>query len=101
MGGDIEPRHVDCIGHRDMVKANALLHVVVVGCCFLPSLLKAQDASYDGRPVVEIRYDPQVQPLAPKDLARLLPVTTGKPLQGADVRQAIKRLYATGEYADI
>src|SRR5438067_1991332 len=83
-----------------MASWKALPQLAICGCLLLPFLLSAQD-EYEGQPVVQIRYEPQVQPLAPADLARLLRFETGKPLHLAEVRETIKRLYATGEYADI
>jgi outer membrane protein insertion porin family len=61
----------------------------------------ALPATYEGRPIAAVRYDPVVQPVASADLDRLNLFHTGEPLRLADVREAIKRLYATGAYADV
>ena len=58
-------------------------------------------ASYEGKPIVELRFDPPSQPVARPDLHRLLPFPPGTPLHLAEVRDAIKRLFATGEYSNI
>ena len=56
---------------------------------------------YEGRPIAAVRYDPPAQPLSAADLERLNLFPAGEPLRLADVRDAIKRLYATGAYADV
>src|SRR5262249_39556420 len=48
-----------------------------------------------------IRWDPPTQPVASADLARILPLEPGKPLQLGIVREAIKSLFATGQYSNI
>ena len=79
---------------------------VLLWCVFaLPQVMRAADlappVSYEGRTVAAVRYVPAVQPVAPADLKRLNLFPTGQPLRLADVREAIKRLYATGEYSDV
>ena len=76
--------------------------------CFLfaclPSL-KSDDLAvpkeYEGRPIEAVRFEPPLQPVARADLNRLVPFQPGTPLRQSDVRDAIKRLYNTGEYQDI
>ena len=76
--------------------------------CFLfaclPSL-KSDDLAvpkeYEGRPIEAVRFEPPLQPVARADLNRLVPLLPGTPLRQSDVRDAIKRLYNTGEYQDI
>ena len=76
--------------------------------CFLfaclPSL-KSDDLAvpkeYEGRPIEAVRFEPPLQPVARVDLNRLVPLLPGTPLRQSDVRDAIKRLYNTGEYQDI
>lgn len=63
-------------------------------------LWAALDA-YEGKPVAAVQFEPAKQPLADDVLRGLLPVKPGAPLRAADVRSAIERLYATGEYSDI
>jgi len=61
----------------------------------------AAPATYEGRPITAIRYDPAVQPVAAESLQRMGLFHPGEPLRVADVRDAIKRLYATGAYSDV
>jgi outer membrane protein insertion porin family len=61
----------------------------------------APKAEYEGKIVVHIRFDPPTQPLAPADLTHILALSPGGVLHLADVREAIKRLYGTGEYDNI
>ncbi len=61
----------------------------------------AAPAEYEGRPISEVRYEPPSQPVARADLARLVPFKSGAPLHVEEVRDAIKRLYGTGEYSNI
>src|SRR5436305_15170928 len=61
----------------------------------------APATEYEGRPISEVRYEPRSQPVATPDLARLVTFKSGTPLRVSEVRDAIKRLYATGEYSNI
>jgi outer membrane protein assembly complex protein YaeT len=61
----------------------------------------APPSSYEGRPIAEVRFDPPRQPSAGSDIARVVPLRAGQPLRLTDVQDAIKKLYATGEYSDI
>src|SRR3954447_12217661 len=61
----------------------------------------AAPTEYEGRPISEVRYEPRSQPVATPDLARLVTFKSGTPLHAEEVRDAIKRLYATGEYSNI
>jgi outer membrane protein assembly complex protein YaeT len=61
----------------------------------------APPETYEGRPVAAVRWDPPTQPVARDDLARILPIEPGTPLRLAVVRDAIKKLYATGNYSNI
>src|SRR5437764_10964800 len=67
--------------------------------------LRADDLSlpreYEGRPIEQVRFEPQLQPVAPADLARLVAFPSGTPLKQNEIRDAIKRLYGTGEYQDV
>jgi outer membrane protein insertion porin family len=73
--------------------------------CILLSLSLARAADiapqseYEGKPIQEIRFEPQSQPVSRADLARLLDLKPGTPLRLAGVREAIKRLYSTGRYS--
>lgn len=57
--------------------------------------------SLEGQPVVRVEFRPTEQPLPRGELDRMLPLRVGEPLQAAQVRQAIERLYASGRFADI
>src|SRR4051812_23862690 len=78
--------------------------VVVFFAVSLPGL-RSDDLSvpkeYEGRPIQGVRFDPPLQPIARPDLNRLVPIAPGTPLRQNDIRDAIKRLYNTGEYQDI
>ncbi len=65
----------------------------------IPNAIAAD--AYEGRPIVDIQFDPEKQPLDTAQLKALLPVRAGQPLRAEEVKDAIQRLYATGEYADI
>ncbi|MBV9746504.1 MAG: BamA/TamA family outer membrane protein, partial [Acidobacteriia bacterium] len=58
-------------------------------------------AKYQGRPVVQIQFDPADQPYPPAELMGFLAVKHGQPLKQTDVRDSIERLFATGRYVDI
>jgi outer membrane protein assembly complex protein YaeT len=58
-------------------------------------------ARWEGRTVSRIEFAPPQQPLPLEELTRLLPFKAGDPLRMDDVREAIRRLYATGQFADI
>src|SRR5579864_9083786 len=71
-----------------------------------PALVPAfgQDTStarWEGRPISRIEFNPPQQPLPPEELTRLLPLKAGSALRMDDVREAIKKLYATGRFADV
>lgn len=63
--------------------------------------IQAASELYEGKPIAAIRFDPETQPLKPDQLLALIPLRPGQPLRSSQVRDAIQRLYATGEYADI
>src|SRR5215831_5027822 len=83
-------------GHPSLLACMALL--VTAG----PGLLTAQPQRFEGKKVINIRFDPPspAQPLAPEELFEILPLRTGEPLQMIVVRASIERLFATGRYAD-
>src|SRR5207244_11443542 len=89
-----------------MALLNALARCAV--CSFLPfslSSLHADDLAppheYEGRTIEQLRFEPQLQPVSRADLARLVPFQPGMPLQLAELRHAITRIYGTADYADI
>jgi len=61
----------------------------------------APPASYEGRTITAVKFEPAVQPLAAAELNRLHLFETGAPLRLSAVRDAIQRLYSTGAYSDI
>jgi len=101
-------------GHRrantlgDMASPNALERCLFAFCILsfvLP--LRAADpplappAAYEGKPIAAVRFEPAAQPVTSNDLARLVGIHPGEPLHLADVRDAIKRLYSSGDYSNI
>ena len=61
----------------------------------------APPAESENKPIQQIEYLPQMQPVTRADLARLVQVKVGQPLRMGDVRATIKQLYRTGEYANV
>jgi outer membrane protein insertion porin family len=61
----------------------------------------ASRAAYEGRRIVNIRFEPPAQPVTSDDLNGLLKWKPGDVLTQNDVRSTIKRLYATGSYSSI
>jgi len=61
----------------------------------------ALKSDYEGKPLTRVRFDPATQPLASSELERLVNFHAGDALHLAAIRDAIKRLYATGEYSNI
>src|SRR4029077_9971505 len=66
-----------------------------------PRSLLAQYQKYEGRPVVNIRFEPAEQPLEGAELFEMLPLKRDEPLRMSVVRASIERLFATGRYRDI
>jgi outer membrane protein assembly complex protein YaeT len=66
-----------------------------------PAVLLAQYQKYEGKTVLNIQFEPKLQPLEPSELHDILPLRVDQPLRMADVRSSIERLFATGRYADI
>jgi|SRR5271157_782326 len=66
-----------------------------------PGALLAQYQKYEGQTVLNIQFEPKIQPLEPTELHDILPLRQDQPLRMADVRSSIERLFATGRYADI
>lgn len=64
-------------------------------------LLNAAPNDYDGKPIAAVQFDPATQPLTFDQLMAMLPLRVGEPLRASDLRDAIQRLYETGEYTDI
>ena len=74
-----------------------VLTVFSLGC----TELFGAPEQYEGKPISNIRFEPARQPLSDDQLIALLPLRTGQVLRTTDIRDAIQRLYATGEYSDI
>ena len=66
-----------------------------------PRSLLAQYQKYEGRPVVNIRFEPAEQPLEGAELFEMLPLKRDQPLRMSVVRASVERLFATGRYSDI
>jgi outer membrane protein assembly complex protein YaeT len=64
-------------------------------------LLNAAPNEYEGKLIASVQFDPVKQQLTFEQLMAMLPLRIGLPLRASDVRDAIQRLYQTGEYADI
>src|ERR1700733_9791145 len=64
-------------------------------------LLNAASNEYEGKPIATVQFAPAMQPLTIDQLMAMLPLRIGQPLRASDLRDAIQRLYQTGEYADI
>ena len=58
-------------------------------------------ASWEGRPISRIEFEPPQQPLPLEELARLVPLKAGSPLRMEDTRAAIQNLYSTGRFSDV
>jgi outer membrane protein assembly complex protein YaeT len=63
--------------------------------------LSAQYRKYEGMTVTNIQFEPKDQPIEAAELHDILPLQIGRPLQMADVRATIEKLFATGRYTDI
>jgi outer membrane protein insertion porin family len=87
------------------VKSALARSLVVVGALSFALQAPAADLAptrdYEGLTIEQIRFIPPSQPVTSAALTQLVPFTTGSPLRLEDVRTAIKRLYATGEYSDV
>src|SRR6266849_5391114 len=87
--------------------ANGTLVVYLLGWFLIASLpaLHGEELSipkeYEGRPIQAVRFEPPSQPVSLGELNRLVLVHPGVPLRQSEIRDAIKRLYKTGEYQDI
>ncbi len=64
------------------------------------SAAAAEAGQFERKRIENIEYLP-AQVLDPADLAKAQPLKIGQPLRGADVADAIDRLFATGNFEDI
>jgi outer membrane protein assembly complex protein YaeT len=83
---------------RSLLAYSLCLIVLLSATC---GCLLAQDQKYEGMQVVNIRFQPRLQPLEGSELFEILPLKRGQPLRASVVRASIERLFATGRYADI
>ena len=84
---------------HDMALRPAPLLCLIAACASAADL--APLATYEGKSIAQIKFDPPAQPLAKPDLARAVGFKEGEPLRLADVRAAIKRMFDTGAYSDV
>ena len=75
--------------------------IVMLLAAAQPRSLLAQYQKYEGRPVVNIRFEPAEQPLEGAELFEMLPLKRDQPLRMSVVRASVERLFATGRYTDI
>ncbi|MBI3207964.1 MAG: BamA/TamA family outer membrane protein [Candidatus Solibacter usitatus] len=61
----------------------------------------AAPLDFEGKPVAEIRFEPDGQPLSITELSLITSISPGQSLTAAAVRNAIQKLYATGRYEDL
>ena len=83
-------------------------HLAAIWCVWMISLVAVSPllfaADWEGLPVVAVQFQPQnserlLMPIA--TLQELIPQKTGQPFRGADIRESIHRLFATGRFADV
>lgn len=63
--------------------------------------IDAASAAFEGQRIVDIVFDPPVQPLDARELDEILPIKRDQAYTAAGIRSAIERLYASGRYQDI
>src|SRR5207342_2197235 len=83
------------------VVRSLLAYTLLLLAAAQPRSLLAQYQKYEGRPVVNIRFEPAVQPLEGAELFEMLPLKRDQPLRMSVVRASVERLFATGRYRDI
>lgn len=85
-----------------MARAPVLtMGLAVLAVCGGGPAALAQPDKYEGKRIRTIQFSPVEQPIQGEEIFRLLPLRIGQALRLADVREAIYRLYATGQYTDI
>lgn len=80
---------------RSVLIWTALLALAVSG------VAAGQEQQFEGQRILEVRYEPPLQPVDARDLGELQPLKPGDALRMEAVGNAIDRLYATGRYEDI
>lgn len=78
-----------------------LIGVAPAPFAFAQDDAKPPAATYEGRVVGRIDFDPPAQPIPRAQLDKLIPIHPGDPLKAGDVRVAIQNLYSTGRFANI
>src|SRR5258708_39222 len=63
--------------------------------------LQAGPEQYEGKTIAGIQFEPEKQPLTKDQLLAMIPLRAGQPLRAADVRDAIQRLYSSGDYVEL
>jgi outer membrane protein insertion porin family len=94
------PRFLTASVIIELVRSLLAFPILLLAAAQPPSLL-AQYQKYEGQPVVNIRFEPAVQPLEGAELFEMLPLKRGEPLRMSVVRASVERLFATGRYRDI
>ena len=79
----------------------SLLAFILFLAAAQPRSLLAQYQKFEGRPVVNIRFEPAEQPLEGAELFEMLPLKRDQPLRMSVLRASVERLFATGRYSDI
>jgi len=81
--------------------------VLLLVTLLLGSVASGQDAKtanpsdWEGRTIERIDFEPTDQPLPRDEMDKLLSLHPGAALKIEDVRESIRRMYATGEFTDI
>ena len=90
--------------HNRWVRTPVDVWLRLLACVFLAHPASAQppnNPSSIGRTILRVEYKPELQPLPPDELGRLVPLYAGTPLKAENVREAIHKLYGTGRYTDV
>jgi len=74
---------------------------VLLAPLLLTPTAAAEPDLYEGKHIVTIQFEPREQPIEAQEIYRILPVKVNSPLKASDVREAIHRLFATGQYTDV
>ena len=77
------------------------LVITLLGCAALAGAGPPDTKAYEGARIVDIQFSPPDQPVASDDLKRAVTLKTGTPLQMAEIRESMQKLFATGRYEDI
>ena len=83
------------------IQLGARVRLLALLVAFYTPALRGGAEEYDGKRIMEIRFDPVRQPLPRTVLDGILPLKVNGVLHMEDVTAAIQRLFATGRYADI